>query len=83
MVDGKLQPRSFNVGSNTTQKEAREMSDVQMRLAHMDELEIDTQVLYPTLYLRPLNTDRASPSSVQVPSLPYRYSAPSVLLLRL
>ncbi|MBT3532342.1 MAG: hypothetical protein HN478_00590, partial [Rhodospirillaceae bacterium] len=37
VVDGRLQPRSFNVGTNTTQKEAREMSDVAMRLAHMDE----------------------------------------------
>jgi predicted TIM-barrel fold metal-dependent hydrolase len=57
VVDGKLQPRQFNLGVNTTQKESREMSDVSMRLAHMDELEIDIQVLYPTLYLRPFTVD--------------------------
>ena len=31
----------------------REMDDVAGRLAHMDELEIDIQVLYPTAFLRP------------------------------
>jgi predicted TIM-barrel fold metal-dependent hydrolase len=30
------------------------MSDIALRLAHMDELGVDTQVLYPTLFLRPL-----------------------------
>src|SRR2546423_12267853 len=42
-----------NVGLNTT-KESREMADVEARLSHMDELEIDVQVLYPSLFLRPL-----------------------------
>jgi aminocarboxymuconate-semialdehyde decarboxylase len=38
---------------------AREMADVDGRLRHMDELEIDIQVLYPTMFLRPV-TQRAS-----------------------
>jgi uncharacterized protein len=53
VVDGRLQPKELNVGSNTA-REAREMSDVEKRLAHMDELAIDVQVLYPTLFLRPI-----------------------------
>jgi len=32
-------------------EEAREMSDVGLRLKHMDELGIDLQVLYPTIFL--------------------------------
>ena len=31
-----------------------EMRDIKGRLKHMDELEIDVQVLYPSLFLRPL-----------------------------
>ncbi len=42
-----------NIGLNTS-KESREMADVEARLRHMDELEIDVQVLYPSLFLRPL-----------------------------
>ena len=38
---------------------SREMADVDARLKHMDELEIDLQVLYPTMFLRPI-TQRAS-----------------------
>ena len=51
VIDGKLQPKEGNIGSNTS-KESREMLDVQARLDHMDELEIDVQVLYPTVFLR-------------------------------
>jgi predicted TIM-barrel fold metal-dependent hydrolase len=53
IVDGRLQPKEANVGSNTPE-EAREMRDIDKRLAHMDDLEIDVQVLYPTLFLRPI-----------------------------
>ena len=52
-VDGRLQPKNHNVGLDTT-PEAREMRDVEARLRHMDELEVDVQVLYPTLFLRPV-----------------------------
>lgn len=57
VIDGRLQPRQFNLGVNTTPKESREMTDVQARLSHMDELGIDIQVLYPTLYLRAFTED--------------------------
>lgn len=41
-----------NVGLNVP-PESRDMLDVTARLKHMDELGIDIQVLYPTLFLRP------------------------------
>ena len=51
-LDNRMQPKEGNVGANTS-REAREMEDVVGRLAHMDDLGIDVQVLYPTLFLRP------------------------------
>ena len=45
-----------NTNPNTgASDESREMTDVAARLSHMDELGIDIQVLYPTLFLRPLS----------------------------
>ncbi|MBM4298717.1 MAG: hypothetical protein FJ143_13345 [Deltaproteobacteria bacterium] len=41
-----------NVGLNVP-AESRDMTDVAARLSHMDALNIDVQVLYPTLFLRP------------------------------
>lgn len=41
-----------NVGLNVP-PESRDMTDAAARLKHMDELGIDVQVLYPTLFLRP------------------------------
>lgn len=52
-IDGRLVPRQRNIGENTP-REAREMRDIERRLAHMDELVVDVQVLYPSLFLRPL-----------------------------
>jgi len=46
--------RNSNEGTGTS-NESREMDDVEGRLKHMDELGIDIQVLYPTLFLRPLS----------------------------
>ena len=37
-----------------TPQGSRELTDVDARLRHMDELGIDLQVLYPTVFLRPL-----------------------------
>jgi predicted TIM-barrel fold metal-dependent hydrolase len=54
VVDGRIQPKEANVGVANTTQDAREMRDIDARLKHMDELEIDVQVLYPTLFLRPL-----------------------------
>jgi len=56
VVDGRVHNKQMNVGLDTS-VEAREMSDVQARLDHMKELEIDVQVIYPTLFLRPLTTN--------------------------
>lgn len=56
VIDGRLQPKEGNIGRNTS-KESREMADVNVRLAHMDELDIDVQVLYPTVFLRAWTQD--------------------------
>jgi predicted TIM-barrel fold metal-dependent hydrolase len=56
IIDGRLQPKEHNIGSNTSDV-SREMRDVAARLRHMDELAIDIQVLYPTLFLRPWTQD--------------------------
>jgi predicted TIM-barrel fold metal-dependent hydrolase len=53
LVDGRVIPRRRNVGVDTSVA-AQEMADLQGRLRHMDELGIDVQVLYPTLFLLPL-----------------------------
>jgi predicted TIM-barrel fold metal-dependent hydrolase len=53
-IHNKEQNLSFDVP-----EESREMRDVQARIAHMDELDIDIQVLFPTLMLRPI-ADRAA-----------------------
>jgi len=51
-VDGVYIGKGRNVGHDTA-KEAREMDDIGARLKHMDELDVDVQVLYPTIFLRP------------------------------
>jgi predicted TIM-barrel fold metal-dependent hydrolase len=45
-----------NVG-NDVPEEARDMVDIDKRLNHMDEVGIDVQVLFPTLFLRPTTTE--------------------------
>ena len=52
LVDGVYIGKARNVGHETP-KEAREMDDISARLRHMDELDVDVQVLYPTIFLRP------------------------------
>lgn len=52
MVDSRVRKRDSNIGTDTT-VESREFRDVQARLDHMDQLGIDVQVLYPSLFLRP------------------------------
>ena len=53
VIDNRLFERDQNLGSNTS-LESREMHSVEARIRHMDELEVDVQVLYPTLLLRPI-----------------------------
>ncbi len=52
LVDGTYIGKARNVGHETP-KESREMDDIQARLKHMDDLDVDVQVLYPTIFLRP------------------------------
>lgn len=52
LMDNRVHAKDRNVGSDTT-VESREMSDIAARLDHMDALDIDIQVLYPTVFLRP------------------------------
>jgi predicted TIM-barrel fold metal-dependent hydrolase len=52
LIDGIYLGKARNVGHDTS-RAAREMDDIQARLGHMDELGVDIQVLYPTIFLRP------------------------------
>jgi uncharacterized protein len=54
LIDGRLFPRRSNIGKDTSEA-TREMIDIAGRLKHMDELEVDLHVLYPTLFLRPVS----------------------------
>ncbi|NQU71961.1 MAG: amidohydrolase family protein [Rhodospirillales bacterium] len=56
VVDNYIMPKDLNVGPEATPA-AREMRDIPGRLAHMDALNIDIQVLYPTIFLRPCTTN--------------------------
>lgn len=58
VVNGRIHEKDNNVGSNTPE-ESREMRSVEARIRHMDELEVDIQVLYPTLMLRPVANNAA------------------------
>jgi predicted TIM-barrel fold metal-dependent hydrolase len=53
LVDGRVIPRS-NVGRELPVT-AREMSDLGVRIKHMDELGIDCQVIYPTFFITPIS----------------------------
>lgn len=52
LIDGRLHGKARNVGADTP-KASREMEDIAARIRHMDELQVDIQVLYPTVFLRP------------------------------
>jgi uncharacterized protein len=59
-IEERVFPNS-NLGLNVPEA-ARDLTDVAARLAHMDALGVDIQVLYPSLFLRPL-TARADAES--------------------
>src|SRR5215213_8494666 len=59
MIDGRIQHMQTNVGHETP-TESREMADIAARLQHMDELGVDVQVLYPSVFLRPLTENPAA-----------------------
>jgi predicted TIM-barrel fold metal-dependent hydrolase len=50
-IDGRLMPRS-NVETKLPEA-ARDMSDLSIRIKHMDELNVDIQVIYPTIFIFP------------------------------
>jgi len=61
-IDGEVRRRPFGTAARGTRSESlsgfaattmdtRTLGDVQARIAHMDELGVDVQVLYPTIYL--------------------------------
>ena len=52
LLDGLLLPKSQNMGTDTP-RASRELTDVGARLRHMDQLGVDIQVIYPTVFLRP------------------------------
>jgi predicted TIM-barrel fold metal-dependent hydrolase len=56
LIDGRLHLKSRNVGRDTP-KVSREMRDIDTRLRHMDELGVDVQVLFPTVFLSPLTAE--------------------------
>ena len=53
MIGGRVFSKDGNIGFDIA-KERREAADLDARLAHMDELGVDVQVLYPSLFLRTL-----------------------------
>ena len=53
LIDGRVFHRGVNFDKNLPIAIC-EMRDIKGRLKHMDELNIDVQVLYPSLFLRPL-----------------------------
>jgi len=57
IVDNNVYAKDRNVESRISKAEWREMRDIEGRVAHMDELGIDVQVLFPTLFLRPCTDD--------------------------
>jgi len=53
LIDGRVFNRGVNFDRNLP-VDICEMLDIKSRLKHMDQLDIDVQVLYPSLFLRPL-----------------------------
>lgn len=52
LIDGRYHGKARNVGKEVA-REAREMEIINSRIQHMNELGVDVQVLYPTVFLRP------------------------------
>lgn len=54
MIDGRIVRERPKFYTSDTGEGAAEMPDIATRLRHMDELGVDIQVLYPTIFLRVL-----------------------------
>ena len=55
MIGGRVFAKDGNIGFDIA-RERREAADIEARIAHLDELGIDVQVLYPSLFLRTLTS---------------------------
>ncbi|MDH3446323.1 MAG: amidohydrolase family protein [Deltaproteobacteria bacterium] len=56
LIDGRVFHRGVNL-NRSLPLDICEMRDIEGRLKHMDQLNIDIQVLYPSLFLRPLTAE--------------------------
>lgn len=52
VVEGRLQNRAVRDEINHPLRVRRELEDVEGRLAHMDEMGVDVQVIFPTFFIR-------------------------------
>src|SRR5688572_23222806 len=52
LSEGNLIPRAIRDDVHHPAQAAREMHDVQVRLADMDQMGVDIQVLFPTFFIR-------------------------------
>ena len=61
LLDYRRQPHlRRSADKDETEQALREMEDIPGRLAHMDQLGTTAQVLYPTIFLRPVTADPAT-----------------------
>ena len=58
VVEGRLQNRAIRDDINHPPRVLRELEDVRGRLAHMDKMGVDVQVIFPTFFIR-YNTGNA------------------------
>src|SRR5689334_8493669 len=58
LVEGRLQNRAIRDEVNHPPRVFRELEDVPGRLAHMDRMGVDVQVIFPTFFIR-YNTNNA------------------------
>jgi predicted TIM-barrel fold metal-dependent hydrolase len=57
VIEGRMLSKGSNVGKDVS-AESGTMADIAKRLTHMDEIGVDIQVLFPSLFLRPLTQER-------------------------
>jgi predicted TIM-barrel fold metal-dependent hydrolase len=56
VIEGRMLSKGSNVGKDVPE-DSGTMADIPRRIAHMDEMGIDIQVLFPSLFLRPLTME--------------------------
>ncbi|MSQ23553.1 MAG: hypothetical protein EXR58_03230 [Chloroflexi bacterium] len=63
LIDGRMVMQNSDGGLLTSQ-ESREFISVDARLEHMDELGVDVQILYPSMFLRPMTENPAAERAI-------------------